>query len=277
MSRTATEQVTPPSTTLLGPPVSRGESARDMAALTWTLSRKNFQVRYKRAVLGIVWAVLQPAFQAAVMAIVFIKVFGASRGVPDFPVFVLSGMLPWTFFGQSLSAATVSVLENASLVKKVPVPLLVFPWSAIGGMGLAFAAALPVLTVAGLAVGGIGWHLLLLPLGIVLQLLAVVGLGTLTASLHPAYRDVRYFVESTLIVGLYLSPVLYPPEKLPDLAREVLRFNPLTGVLSLYRAAFLSRDVDWASVGASLLVGGVLLVLGVRLFNRRSDEFADLV
>jgi ABC-type polysaccharide/polyol phosphate export permease len=276
-TRTTTEMVAPPSTTLLGPPAPRRERLRDLTALTWTLSRKNFQVRYKRAVLGIVWAVLQPAFQAAVLSVVFIKVFKAGNGIEDFPVFGLSGMLPWTFFAQSLSVATVSVLDNGSLVKKVPVPLVVFPWSAIGGMALAFAAALPVLLVAGLAVGGIGWHVLLLPVALLLQALSVVGLATLTAGLYPAYRDIRYFVESSLIVGLYLSPVLYPPERLPDVAREVLRFNPLTGVLSLYRAAFLSRDVDWLSVGASFLVGVVLLYGGLRVFRRRSDEFADLV
>ena len=277
MRTSETEEISPPSTTLIGPPQPWSDRVRDVAALTWTLSRKNFQVRYKRAVLGIVWAVLQPAFQAAVLSLVFIKVFSAGNGVPDFPVFVLSGMLPWTFFAQSLSVGTVSVLENGSLVKKVPVPLFVFPWAAIGGMALAFAAALPVLLVAGLVVGGIGWHVVLLPLALALQLLAVAGLATLTASLYPAFRDVRYFVESALVVGLYLTPVLYPPEKLPDLAREVLRFNPLTGVLSLYRAAFLSRDVDWASVGASLLVGLTLLYFGFTIFGRRSDEFADLV
>ncbi|MCW2542747.1 MAG: sugar transporter, partial [Frankiales bacterium] len=183
----------------------------------------------------------------------------------------------WTFFTQSLSGGTASVLENGSLVKKVAMPLEVFPLSAIGGSAIAFAAALPVLLVAGLSVGSVGWQLLLLPLALPLQLLAVAGLATMTAGLYPAFRDVRYFVESSLLVGLYLTPVLYPPERLPDLARQILRFNPMTGVLALYRGAFLSRHVDWWSVGASLLTGLVLLALGLAVFRRRSDEFADLV
>jgi ABC-type polysaccharide/polyol phosphate export permease len=276
MTRTSKGQGTPPaSVTVLGAP-SRRESLRELAALTVTLSRKNFQVRYKRAVFGVLWAVLQPAFQATVLTVVFLKVFHAGT-VDHFPVFVLSGLLPWTFFSQSLSGGTSSVLENGSLVKKVSMPLEVFPFAAIGGNAMAFTAALPVLLIAGLASGSVGWRLALLPLAVVLQLLAVAGLATLTASLYPAFRDVRYLVESSLLVGLYLTPVLYPPDRLPDLARQILRFNPMTGVLSLYRAAFLSRDVEWLSVGASVLMGLLLLALGVTVFRRRSDEFADLV
>jgi ABC-2 type transport system permease protein len=277
MTTAVSESPTPPVTTLLGPPLGWRAGAGNLVSLTWTLSRKNFQVRYKRAALGVLWAVLQPAFQAAVLSVVFIKVFKADLGVPDYAVFVLAGMLPWTFFAQSLSIATVSVLENGPLVKKVSLPLVVFPFSAIGGVALAFVAALPVLLVAGLVAGGVGRLLLLLPLAVGLQLLAVAGLATLTSSLYPAFRDVRYLVESLLVVGLYLTPVLYPPDKLPSPARGLLELNPLTGVLSIYRAAFLSRPVDWSAVGLSALVGVAALLLGLTVFRRRSDEFADLV
>lgn len=262
---------------LLGGNPRLRERTSELLALTWTLSRKNFQVRYKRALLGVVWAVLQPAVQAIVLSIVFRVVFKADMGIEHFPVFVLAGIMPWAFFSQSLSNATVSVLENGSLVKKVAMPLVVFPLSAIGGTGLAFVAAVPVLLVGGLAVGGVGWGVLLLPLAVLLQILAVVGLALLTASLYPAFRDVRYLVESSLMVGLYLTPVLYDLSRLPSWAADLIRLNPLTGVLSLYRAAFLSRDVDWAAVGLSVLVSSLLLVLGLLVFRRRSDEFADLV
>lgn len=266
----------PATVTITGDDRSRSEALREHALLTWTLSRKNFEVRYKRALFGVLWAVLQPAFQATVLTLVFLKVFHAGT-VEHFPVFVLAGLLPWTFFAQSLSAGTVSILDNGSLVKKVAMPLQVFPLSAIGGNAIAFASALPILLCAGLVAGSVGWRLLLLPLALALQLLAVAGLAVLTSSLYPAFRDVRYLVESALLVGLYLTPVLYPPSALPDAARQVLRFNPMTGVLALYRAAFLSRDVDWLSVGASLLVGVLLLALGLAVFRTRSDEFADLV
>jgi ABC-2 type transport system permease protein len=277
MSDAVEVQLSAPVSTIFGPPIPRRQQLADLAALTWTLSRKNFQVRYKRAVLGVVWAVLQPAFQAAVLSLVFIRVFKAGTGVDHFPVFVLSGLLPWAFFSQSMSVATVSIVDNGSLVKKVPIPLMVFPLSAIGGTAMAFAAALPVLLVAGVVVGTVGWQLLLLPLAVLLQLLAVVGIATLCASFYPAFRDIRYLVESALLVGLYLTPVLYPPEQLPPVLRDILRFNPLTGVLSLYRAVFLSREVEWSSVGASVLVGVVMLAIGTRVFARRSDEFPDLV
>ncbi len=256
---------------------ARAERARDLAGLTWVLSRKNFQIRYKRAVLGVVWAVLQPAFQAAVLTVVFVEFFDASRGVEHYPLYVLSGLLPWAFFAQSMSAGTTSVVDNGPLVKKVALPLLVFPLSAIGGTALAFAAALPVLLVAALVTGTVGWALLLLPVAVLLQVLVAVGVVTLTSSLYPAFRDVRYLVESLLVVGLYLSPVVYDPALAGDTVQGLLRLNPLTGVLSLYRAAFLDRPVDLAAVGLSLLVALLVLALGLAVFRRRSDEFPDLV
>jgi ABC-type polysaccharide/polyol phosphate export permease len=266
-----------PTLTLLGDPVSRSAALREMAALTWTLARKNFQVRYKRAALGITWAVAQPAFQAVVLTFVIVEVFHGDRGVPHYPLFVIAGVLPWTFFSQALSAGTVSVLDNGSLVRKISMPLLVFPWSSVGGVFLAFLAALPIPLVGALVVGSLDWHLVLLPLAIALQVLSVLGVATMTAGLYPAFHDIRYLVESTLLVGLYLTPVLYPPSKLPDVAEQVLRLNPLTGVLSLYRAAFLGQSVDWLSVGVAVVVSAVLLALGIAVFQRRSDEFADLV
>ena len=256
---------------------TRSERARDLAGLTWVLSRKNFQIRYKRAVLGIVWAVLQPAFQAAVLTVVFVEFFDASQGIEHFPLYVLSGLLPWAFFAQSLSAGTTSVVDNGPLVKKVALPLLVFPLSSIGGTALAFAAALPVLLVAGLVVGSLGPELLLLPVAVLLQLLVATGVATLTASLYPAFRDVRYLVESALVVGLYLTPVIYDPARAGSTVEALLRLNPLTGVLSLYRAAFLDRPVDLAAVGVTVGGGLLLLGLGLLVFRRRSDEFPDLV
>ncbi len=255
----------------------RGEQLRELAGLTWVLSRKNFRVRYKRAALGVVWAVLQPAFQAAVLTVVFLRFFDAATAVPHYPAYVVTGLLPWAFLAQSLSVGTTSVVDNASLVKKVALPLLVFPLSAVGGTGLAFAAGLPVLLVAGAVVGGLGPGLLLLPVALALELAVVVGLTTLTAALHPAFRDVRYLVESLLVVGLYLSPVLYDPASAGGTAQALLRLNPMTGVLSLFRTALLGRPTDLAAVGVAVVVTAGLLALGAAVFRSRSAEFADLV
>lgn len=246
-------------------------------ALVRALSQKNFQVRYKAASLGVLWAVLQPTFQAIVLSIVFTKVFHAGAGVSHYPVYVISGILPWAFFTQSLLAATTSVADNGSLVRKVAVPLVVFPASAIGGVGIAFSASLLVLLGATIAAGAAGVHLLLLPFAIVLELLLISALGLLTSAFHVAFRDIRYVIESLLLMGLYATPILYTASRVPASARGFLAYNPMTGVLSVYRAAVLGTPLDWRAISVTVIGGSVLLVVSWLLFRRRSGEFPDLV
>ena len=261
----------------LGVGDDHASALRSHLGLTWVLARKNFQVRYKRAVLGVVWAVVQPSFQAAFLSVIFLYVFRYGRGIEHYPLYVLSGILPWAFFTQGVSAATGSVVENASLVRKVSLPRVIFPIAAVGGVGLAFLASLGVLVVAAVAVGSVGLSLLWLPVAVVLQVAAVAAVGTFACAFHVAFRDVKYVVESALMVGLYATPVLYDLGRAPDAVQNLLRLNPMTGIVMLYRAAILEREIDFAAVGLSAVVTVVLLAVAVTTFVRRSDEFPDLV
>jgi ABC-type polysaccharide/polyol phosphate export permease len=245
-------------------------------ALVRALSLKNFQVRYKRATLGVLWAVVQPVFQAAVLALVFTQVFDV-RGIEDYAAYVVCGILPWSFFTQSLLAATSSIADNGSLVRKVAVPLVVFPAAAVGGIAVAFSASLVVLLVVAVLAGTAGPQLLLLPLAVALQLALVMSLGLLTGAFHPAFRDIRYVIESLVLVGLYASPVLYSDAQVPAAARPWLDLNPVTGMLSVYRTAVLGRPLDGRAVLFTVLLSALLLTVAVVVFRRRSGEFADLV
>jgi ABC-2 type transport system permease protein len=250
---------------------------RERLALVGALSQKNFQVRYKATSLGVLWAVAQPLFQAVVLAVIFTQVFRLGDSVPHYPVYVISGILPWAFFTQSLLAATTAVTDNSSLVRKVSVPLVVFPAAAIGGVGIAFSASLLVLLGATVVAGTWSWHLLLLPVAVLLHLLVVAAVGLLTAAFHVAFRDIRYVIESLLLVGLYATPILYPVSRVPAEARPYLDLNPMTGVLSLYRNAVLQQPIGLRAVLVSAVGGTLLLVLSWTVFRRRSGEFPDLV
>jgi ABC-type polysaccharide/polyol phosphate export permease len=254
----------------------RTDRLRTYVGLVGALSRKNFQIRFKRASLGVLWAILQPAFQAAFLSFVFLKVFRITR-VPHYPLYVLSGILPWAFFSQSAIAATTSIVDNAALVRKVSVPRSIFPLSAIGGTAMAFAAALLVLVAATAVSGLLGLGVLLLLPAVVLEILFLTGVSLITSSFNVAFRDVKYLVESSLLVGLYATPILYDLDPVSSGFRNAIRLNPMTGVLSLTRAAILGRSVDGRAVVCSLLVSSVLVAAGALLFHRRSDEFADLL
>jgi ABC-type polysaccharide/polyol phosphate export permease len=268
-----------PTASQLRDPADEHISARRRAlALVWVLSRKNFQVRYKRAALGVAWAVLQPLFQTALLSFVFLVVFpGTSKRIGHYPVFVLSGMLPWAYFSQAVSAATTSVVDNSGLVRKVRIPSWVFPLSAVGGIAQAFLASLAVMTVASVVVGEASWRLLLLPCAVVLQTAFVTSLGVLTCAFHVAMRDIKYLVDAFLMAFFYATPVLYSLERVPPHYRPIFAANPMGGILTLYRSATLGRPIAWSGVFVSI---GATIVLGTLAWwaqRSRSGEFADLV
>jgi ABC-type polysaccharide/polyol phosphate export permease len=118
---------------------------------------------------------------------------------------------------------------------------------------------------------------LLLPAALLLEIGAIVGVSLITGAFYVAFRDVRYAVESSLVLGVYATPILYPLSRVPHELQWLFRLNPMTGVLSLTRAATLSYSVDLASVLSSIGVTAVLLTIGAVVFRRRSGEFADLL
>lgn len=252
------------------------EGVTNYLGLVWAMSRKNFQVRYKRAALGVLWAVLQPAFQAAVLSFVFLKILHVAQ-VPKYPLYVLSGILPWSFFASSVIAATTAVVDNSALVKKVALPLSVFPVSAAGGTAIAFSASLSVLVVATAIFGSFGPNVVLLVPALAIELFVIIGVALIAGSFHVAFRDIRYLVESMMVVGVYASPILYDLAKVPERFRPFIRLNPITGVLTLTRGAVLDRPLDVASIWTACGVAALLVVSGALLFRRRAGEFADLV
>ena len=250
--------------------------------LRWTLglvgmlAMKNFRTRYKRSFLGVLWVVVQPTLQALVLSFVVVKVFHA-KTVGDYTLYVLSGTVVWGFTQIGLNSATSSVVDNASLVKKVRVAPIVYPASSIGGQFLGFLAPLGVLTLLCAAHGKLSLTSALLPAAIALHVLFILALGLLTAALYVTYRDIAPLVTAVLSLAFYATPILYDVTQLPNWTQDLVRANPMTGVLSLYRAALLDRQVDELALVVSAVVSALLLVLSLSVFRRRAGEFADLV
>ena len=247
---------------------------RQALGLVWVLSAKNVKVRYKRTSLGMVWSIAQPLIQATVLTFVIARVFHITA-IPHYGLFVLSGVMPYSAVSSGLQSATVSVVDNAGLLKKVAIPRLVFPVAAVGGGLIIFGAGLLVLIFISATQGELGPNAVLLVPGIALVLLIATAVGIFGAALYVKFRDVRFLIESGMQLLFYATPVLYTPEKLGRLA-PWLRLNPITGILSIFRGAVAGFRVDWAAVLCTVVFGFVLLVLAVILFNRRAQTFADL-
>ncbi|HEV3004668.1 MAG TPA: ABC transporter permease [Pirellulales bacterium] len=245
--------------------------------LLFFLAWRDVKVRYKQTLLGVAWAILQPTLMMVVFTLVVGRLGPAAEndGVP-YPVFVYSGLLPWTFFATALANAGQSVVQAERLITKVYFPRLAVPLAAVGAALVDFALASPLLAVLTAFYGGAtwSWTVALLPLWTLAILLAAVGVGTLLAALNVAYRDVRHALPFLIQLWLLATPTVYLPQVQ---TAGWLEINPLNGLISGFRAAALGQPVPWPRLAYPTLAVAVALVVGVTYFRRVEDSFADVI
>jgi ABC-type polysaccharide/polyol phosphate export permease len=254
---------------------AREGSLRHWGSITWLLALRTFRLRYLGSRLGLGWAFVQPLVQAAVLTFLFTEVFKIHR-VPHYPLYVLSGIMTWQTFAGGVNGATTSAVDNASLLRKIPMPALVFPLAQVVSVLMVYALQLVILVVAAVAVGTAGLQLLLLPLVPLLVGLIATGVGSFACAFHPAVRDVKFVVESALLMAFYATPILYDPSRVPPGLRSLLALNPMYGVVALARTALMQSPFDAAATSVSFAAAAVLVVAGLLVFRRRSAFFADL-
>ena len=266
---------------LTGPVTPLGQLVAELWAsrqLVAILARKDFYVRYRRASLGLFWAVGLPLFQALVLALVFSRVVRIHTGT-NFAVFVLAGMVGWTYFSNTLSAASTSIVEGAGLSTRIYFPRVVLPLVSVVanlyGYGITLAILLILCPVLGVGLGaGVLWLVPATALVIVLT----AGACLVTSALHVYFRDVRYIVTAAVIGWFYLTPVFYPLHLAHGAIHALVAANPVTGVVELLRAATAGADPHW---GWTVLISAgwsvALLAAGAALHRRYNRVFTDLL
>lgn len=241
------------------------------------LAWRDVKVRYKQATLGIAWAVVQPAVTMVIFTFVFGKLANMPNDNTPYPLVVLAGLLPWQLFSSAFSGASGSLLNNASLVSKVYFPRLVIPLSALAVALVDFAVVLCLYAVMMLWFGVLpSWHVVFLPLFIILGLLAAFGTGAWLTALTVQYRDFRFIAPFMLQVGVFLSPVGFRTDNMPNW-RGLLGLNPLTGVIDGFRWCLLGRSatLDPNVIVTSVVLIAILVFTGVWYFRRTERLLAD--
>jgi ABC-type polysaccharide/polyol phosphate export permease len=241
------------------------------------LTRKDFQTRYKRASFGVLWAVAVPALQATIMAVVFSRVVRIASGA-HFSVYVISGVVAYSYVTTALSPASTAIVDGASLTDKVWFPrvLLVMVPCLSSTVGLLSTLAVLMVVIPAFGVP-YGPHLLLMVPATGLLLVFTVSLATVLAALHVYFRDVRFLVQAALMVWMYATPILYPQHLLGSLA-PVVSANPLTGIVGLFHLAALgSGGPSGTDLIVSMAATGVLLVVGAEVQRRYDRLFVDLL
>jgi lipopolysaccharide transport system permease protein len=247
--------------------------------LIYFLGWREVKVRYKQTVLGVTWAVIQPLFTMLVFSLFFGRLAQMpSDGIP-YPLFILTALLPWTFFANGLAQSSNSLVGNSNLISKVYFPRLVAPVSAVlpGGLDfwISFVLLLVLMPVYGVLPSG---RILWLPFLFLLTLMVSLGVGVWLSALNAEYRDVRYTIPFLTQLWMLATPVAYPASILHGSWRILYALNPMVGVVEGFRWAVLGAKGEPASeLLAAALVALLLLITGVFYFRRVERTFADIV
>jgi lipopolysaccharide transport system permease protein len=248
--------------------------------LFYFLAWRDILVRYKQTVIGIAWALIRPFLTMVVFTVVFGQLAKLpSQGAP-YPILVFSAMLPWQFFANSLSECSTSLITNSNLISKVYFPRLVVPTSAVVVSFVDFMISGMILLALMAWYNFVpSWRILTLPIFIGIAFAASMGAGLWFASLNVQYRDFRYIVPFIVQFGLYISPVGFSSNVVPEQWRFVYSLNPMVGVIDGFRWAILGGDSTLYLPGFLLSLGLVfsLMFSGIWYFRKMERKFADVI
>jgi lipopolysaccharide transport system permease protein len=242
--------------------------------LTW----RDVKVRYKQTALGAAWAILQPLFMMLIFTIFFGRLAGiATSGIP-YPLFALAGLVPWTFFANSVTASSNSLVGSANLITKVYFPRLLVPAAAMFAGLVDFLLAfilLAALMIYYQVVPTI--QLLFLPVLVLLTSLFGLGVGIWMSALNVKYRDVRFALPFLIQLWLFVSSVIVPSSSIPAKWRWLLWLNPMSGIIEGYRSALFGLPFDWPTLGIASFLTLIVLLYSTYSFSRVERSFADII
>ncbi len=247
------------------------------AMLAW----RDISVRYKQTVIGVTWALIRPFLTMVVFTIVFGKIAQLpSDGATPYPLLVFAGMLPWVFFSSALSEASNSLIANANLIGKIYFPRMIVPTASVVVALVDFLISFIVLVALLLWYQFVpSWRVVFLPGFVALAFVASLGPGLLITTLNVKYRDFRYVIPFLVQFGLYISPVGFSSNVIPEQWRLIYSINPLVGVIDGFRWCLFGDASPLYGPGFafSVALAALFLWLGIRQFRKAEKSFADLL
>ncbi len=273
---------------------------------TW----RDIKIRYKQTLFGVAWAVIQPTMMMVVFTVVLGRMAKVDSGDLPYPVFVYAGLLPWTFFANAITNAGNSIVGSQQIITKIYFPRLAIPFAAVGACVVDFAVAFGMLLLLMFWYGvPIGWGILLTPVLLSVVTIAALGVGCLLSALNVAFRDFKYTIPFLVQIWLFATPSVYMrmgdgadenkaaqqnvvahntaierADKTPSGtsshrfgARELLRLNPMTGLIEFFRSSLLGGELAWSRVLTSTSMVLIVFFVGLLYFRRVESSFADII
>lgn len=239
------------------------------------LVTRDFKVKYKRSVLGIVWSLLYPIMMMAVMAVVFSNVFKFSTPGVSYLAYLLIGLTYFNYYSEASNLAMSSVVANFSLINKVYIPKYIFPLSKCLFVGINFLLTLIPLYVVIIATGtGLNWWHLLLPFSFICLFLFTVGMGFILSTISVFLRDMFYIYGIIITIWTYLTPIMYDISIINPTLQFIMKFNPLYQFINFARSIILYGNCPTLGQFAGCAVSAlVVFFLGIFIFKKKQDKF----
>ncbi|HSW89397.1 MAG TPA: ABC transporter permease [Patescibacteria group bacterium] len=242
------------------------------------LTGKEIKARYKQSFVGYAWVLLNPLSQLLVYSFVFSIVFRFPTNNVPYIIYLYAALLPWTFSQNAIATATQSLVENASLLRKVSFPREVIPYASVISkiVDLFFSGILFLAMTVIMRVPLAPTAILFIPL-FAAQLLLTTGLSLLFSSLNLFYRDVQYLTNLLMMLWMYMTPIVYPLSLVPDRYVKLYKLNPMVGIIEGYRSALFGYPFETSIILWSVAISIIVFFAGFILFKRSEKIFADIV
>lgn len=253
--------------------VSAAVNAKHYMPLVRELVMRDLRLKYRRSVLGYLWSLLNPLLMMAIMTVVFSYMFRFD--IPNFPLYLICGQTLFNFFNEATNMAMFSVIQNAALIKKVYIPKYIFPISKVFSSFVTMSFSLVAIVIVMIATGAT-FHasILLFWIPIMLLLIFSCGVGMILSALAVQFRDVTHLYSVLTMAWMYLTPIFYPIDQIPDQVAAVIRCNPLYMYITIFRNLVLYGVVppigEWLQ---GMTIAVVSLMVGVVIFRKMQKNF----
>ena len=237
--------------------------------------KKDVRGKYKGSFLGILWSFINPLLSVVVYAIVFHYIMRFQ--IDHYLIYLISGIIPWTFFTAALNAGMNSILFNADIIKKVYFPRIILPISSVTSCLVNFLISCIIIVIFALFSGvGISIYLLWFPFIVIIQYLFTLGVVFIVSALQIYVRDIEHIINFFVSMLFYVTPILYTYDYVPDNFKFILKINPLAYIIEAYHSIFYyKRMPDIGNLGIVFLGSVSIFFIGYYIFNKLQKGFAE--
>lgn len=240
-----------------------------------TSVKKDVGGKYKNSFLGVLWSFVNPLLQIAVYAIVFPLIM--RNGQPHYTLFLCSALIPWTYFSTAIIRSSSTMIENGNIIKKVYFPREILPISVITSEAVNFVISTILIVIFALVEGvGLSRFLIFYPIVLIVQYVLLIGISFIVSSITVYVRDMQHIIGVLMQLLFYITPIVYNPESIPADFSWILKYNPMTYLISAYRSMFyLHQMPDMKPLLILLLIGIAICIFGYLIFNKLQKKFAE--